>query len=154
MQHPGLGLCSRPETIGDKSLLGRFEELFDLFFCEFLPEFRPFLRAEAPFLPTPACLNYQLDMPVIQWVKYLAQDFEELIITSLFCHFRPVDVILLFPVDVPQFEKWIPVVKSLPQLFEILFRVTNDHGSVDVSCAGGADSTGGADGIEYGISSL
>jgi len=39
---------------------------------------------------------------------------------------------LLFPVDMPQFEKWIPVAKSLPQFFEILFRVTNDHGSINV----------------------
>jgi hypothetical protein len=63
----------------------------------------------------------------------LAENIEELIIAGLPCDFWSVDIILFFPVDIPQLEKWISIVEGLPQLFEILFRVTNDHGSVDPS---------------------
>ena len=34
---------------------------------------------------------------------------------------------LLFPIDVPQLEKWISFVKGLPQDLKILFRVANTH---------------------------
>jgi hypothetical protein len=74
-------------------------------------------------------------MPVMQRGEHLAENIEELIITDLPCDFWSVGVILFFPVDISQFEKWIPVVEGLPQLFEILFRVANDHGSVDLSAS-------------------
>src|SRR5271154_2049287 len=72
-------------------------------------------------------------MPVMQRGKHLAEKIKELIITGLPCDFWSVGLILFFPVDIPQFEKWIPIVEGLPQLFEILFRVANDHGSIDLS---------------------
>ncbi|HEY3136461.1 MAG TPA: hypothetical protein VGL29_10575 [Blastocatellia bacterium] len=133
MKHPGLSLCRRPETIGHKSLLGRFEELLDLSVREFLPKSGLFFWSEVSFLPIPACFGYQLDMPVMQRGEHLAENIEELIITGLPCDFWSVGVILFFPVDISQFEKWISIVEGLPQLFEILFRVANDHGSVDLS---------------------
>src|SRR6478609_6366531 len=34
---------------------------------------------------------------------------------------------LIFPIDVPQLEKWVSFVKGLPQDLKILFRVTNAH---------------------------
>lgn len=74
-------------------------------------------------------------MPVIQRIEHQAEDIEQLIITRLPRDFGSVGFILLFPVDTPQFEKWIPVVKGLPQVFEILFRVRNDHGSIDLGPA-------------------
>ena len=131
MKHPGLSLCRLPETIGDKSFLGRFEELLDLSAREFLPKSGLYLWGEVSFLPIPTCFGYQLDMPVMQRGEHLAENIEELIITGLPCDFWSVGVILFFPIDIPQFEKWIPVVEGLPQLLEILFRVANDHGSVD-----------------------
>ncbi|MGC1610652.1 MAG: hypothetical protein WA801_13715, partial [Pseudolabrys sp.] len=130
---PGLSLCRLPETIGDKSRLGRFEELLDLSAREFLPKSGLFFWGEVSFLPIPACFGYQLNMPVIQRGEHLAENIEELIIAGLPCDFWSVDIILFFPVDIPQLEKWISIVEGLPQLFEILFRVTNDHGSVDPS---------------------
>src|SRR5271170_5833872 len=72
-------------------------------------------------------------MPVMQRGEHLAENIEELIITGLLCDSRSVGVILFFPVDIPQFEKWISVVEGLPQLLEIIFRVANDHGSVALS---------------------
>jgi hypothetical protein len=54
---------------------------------------------------------------------------------SLPCDFWSVDLILLFPVDIPQFEKLIPVVEALRQRFEILFRVAGDHGSSSLAPA-------------------
>jgi hypothetical protein len=72
-------------------------------------------------------------MPVMQRGEHLAENIEELIITGLRCDFWSVGVVLFFPVDISQFEKWISIVEGLPQLFEILFRVANDHGSVDLS---------------------
>src|ERR1700730_2629393 len=114
MKHPGLSLCGPPEPIGDKSLLGRFEELLDLSAREFFPKFGLFFWVEVSFLPIPNCFAYQLDMPVMQRGKHLAEDIEELIITGPPCDFWSVDFILLFPVDIPQLEKWIPVVEGLP----------------------------------------
>ena len=131
MKHPGLSLCRLPETIGDKSLLGRFAELLDRSAREFLPKSGLYLWGEVSFLPIPTCFGYQLDMPVMQRGEHLAENIEELIITGLPCDFWSVGVILFFPIDIPQFEKWIPVVEGLPQLFEVLCRVANDHGSVD-----------------------
>jgi hypothetical protein len=135
MKHPGLGLFRPPETIGDKRLFGCFEELLDLSVCEFLPESGLRLCGEVSFLPIPTCFGLQHDMPVIQRVEHLAEDIEEFIVTGLPCDFGSVGVILLVPVNIPQFEKWIPVAKGLPELFEILFRVAIDHGSVDLSSA-------------------
>jgi hypothetical protein len=63
----------------------------------------------------------------------LAENLEELTVTGLPCDFWSVGVILCFPVDISQLEKWISIVEGLPQLFEIFFRVANDHGSVDLS---------------------
>jgi hypothetical protein len=122
-----------PKTIGDKSLLCRFEELLDLSAREFPPKSGLFLWGEVSSLPTPACFGYQLNMPVMQRGQHLAENLEELIIAGLPCDFWSVGVILFFPVDISQLEKWISIVESLPQLFEILFRVANDHGSVDLS---------------------
>src|SRR6478672_6550071 len=34
---------------------------------------------------------------------------------------------LLFPIDVPQLEKWVSFVKGLPQDLKILYRVANAH---------------------------
>jgi hypothetical protein len=34
---------------------------------------------------------------------------------------------LLFPIDVPQLEKWVSSVKGLPQDLKIPFRVANAH---------------------------
>ena len=133
MKHPGLSLGRPPETIGDKSPLGRFEELLDLSAHEFLPKSGLFLRVEVSLPPIPTCFGYQLDMPVTQRGEHLAENIEEFIVTGLPCDFWSVDVILFFPVDIPQLEKWLPVVEGLPQLFEILFRVTNDHGRVELS---------------------
>jgi len=76
-----------PETIGDKSLLGRFEELLDLSAREFLPKFGLFLWGEVSFLPISACFGYQLNMPVMQRGEHLAENIEELIITGLPCDF-------------------------------------------------------------------
>jgi hypothetical protein len=39
VKYPGLGRCRLAETVGDKRLLGCFEELFDFSIREFLPEF-------------------------------------------------------------------------------------------------------------------
>jgi hypothetical protein len=44
-----------------------------------------------------------------------------------------VSVVLLFPVNMPQLEKWISVVEGIPQGFEILFRVANHDGDLDYS---------------------
>ncbi|MGB8393208.1 MAG: hypothetical protein WCE27_06190, partial [Pseudolabrys sp.] len=65
--------------------------------------------------------------------EHMAENIEELIITGLRCDLRSVGVVLFFPVDISQFEKWISIVEGLPQLFEILFRAANDHGRVDLS---------------------
>src|SRR6516165_8151632 len=65
VQHPGLGLCRWSKTLGNKRLLSRFEELFDLFFREFLPESGLFLWTEVSFLLMPRCFDCQTDMPVI-----------------------------------------------------------------------------------------
>src|SRR5258708_6801610 len=135
MKHPGLRLCRPPETIGDKRVLGRLEELLYLPSGELLPESGLGLRVEVPFLPVHLRFGRQLHVPVIQRIEHPAEDIEELIITGLSRDFGPIGVILIFPVDIPQLEKWIPVVKGLPQLFEILFRVANDHGSVELSSA-------------------
>jgi hypothetical protein len=42
---------------------------------------------------------------------------------------------LLFPIDIPQLEKWVSFVKSLPQDFKILFGVANAHANVDLNAA-------------------
>ncbi len=133
MKHPGLSLGRPPETIGDESLPGYFEKLLDLSAREFLPKSGLSLWVEVSFLPVPICFGYQLDMPVMQGAEHLAENIEKVIIIGLPCDFWSVDVILRFPVDFPQFEKWIPVVESLPQLFEIFFGVANVHGSIDLS---------------------
>jgi hypothetical protein len=128
VKDPRLGLCRLPETIGDQSLLGRLEELLNLLLCEFAPEPGRFFRGEVSFLPIPFCFGHQLDMAVIQRVEHLAEDIEELIITCLPCDFGSAGNVLLLPIDISQFEKWIPVTEGFPQLFEILFGVANDHG--------------------------
>jgi hypothetical protein len=74
-------------------------------------------------------------MPVIQWVEHLAKNIEELIITGFTRDLRSVDVVLLSPVDLSQIEEGIPVVKGLPQLLKILFRIANDHGGADLGAS-------------------
>jgi len=130
VKHPRLGLRRLPETIGDQSLPGRLEELLDLWLCEFLPESRRFLRVEVSSLLILTYFSDQLDMPVAQRLEHLAEDIEKLVIAGLASDFVSVDFVLPLPIDIPQCEKWIPVVKGLPQLFEILFRVVNDHDSL------------------------
>ena len=66
-------------------------------------------------------------MPVIQRLEHLAKNIEQFIITGLARDSGPVSFILLLPIDIPYFEKWIPVVKGLPKLFEILFGVAIEH---------------------------
>jgi hypothetical protein len=80
-------------------------------------------------------------MPVMQRGEHLAEHIEELIITGLPCDSWSAGVILFFPVDVPQLEKWIPVVEGLPQLSEILFRVATLLGSVDLRTSPGDDKS-------------
>jgi hypothetical protein len=76
VKHPGLGLCGPPETIGDKRLRGRFEELLDLSAREFLPKSGFSFRVEVSLPPTPTCFGYQLDMPVVQRGEHLAENIE------------------------------------------------------------------------------
>jgi hypothetical protein len=64
-KHPGLSRSRPPETIVDKSLFGRFEELLNLAGREFLPESGLFFRVEVSFLPMRTCFGLQLYMPVI-----------------------------------------------------------------------------------------
>src|SRR3954449_4374851 len=71
-------------------------------------------------------------MPVIHRIQHQAEDIEERGVTGLLCGLWSVDVILLLPINVPQFEKWISIVEGVPQFFEILFRVSNRHGSADL----------------------
>ena len=113
--------------MADKTLTGRFEQLLDLSLRELLMESGLFLRAEISSLPIPACLRLQLDMPVIQRIEHPAEDIEQLVIPGFICDFGSVDVILVFPVDIPQFEKWVSVAEGVPQEFEILFRVASGH---------------------------
>ena len=42
---------------------------------------------------------------------------------------------LPFPIDIPQLEKWVSIVKGFPQDFKILFRVANTHANVDLNAA-------------------
>ena len=69
-------------------------------------------------------------MPVIQRAEHPAEDIEKLTFAGLVCDFRPVGLIPLFPVDMPQVKKRISVVERLPQEFKIPFRVSNGHGTV------------------------
>jgi len=66
-------------------------------------------------------------MPIVQRREHLAKDIEQFVITGLARDLRSISFVLLLPVDIPYFEKWIPVVKGLPKLFEILFGVAIDH---------------------------
>jgi hypothetical protein len=71
--------------------------------------------------------GYQLDMPIIQRGKHLAENIEELVIAGLPRDLRSVGLILRDPVDFAQREKWISAIKGVPKLFEIRFGVANDH---------------------------
>jgi len=133
VKYPRLGLCWQPETIGNQSFPGCPEELLDLCFREFLPESGRFLGGEVSSLPIPAYITEQLDMPVVQRVEHLTEDIEERVITGFPCDFRSVDIVLLLPINIPQFEKRIPFMEGLPQLFEILFRIADDHVGVDLA---------------------
>ena len=66
-------------------------------------------------------------MPVIQRTKHPAEDIEEFIIAGLTGDLRSEDVVLPFPVDIPQFEKRVSLVEGLPQDFKILFGVANHN---------------------------
>ena len=77
-------------------------------------------------------------MPIIQRVEHLAKNIEELIIAGFTRDLRPMDVVLLSPVDLSQLEEGIPVVKGLPQLLEILFGIANDHGGSDLGAPAAA----------------
>jgi len=66
-------------------------------------------------------------MAIIQRVEHFAKYVKKFIISRKLGNFGPVGVVLFIPVDIPQFEKWIPVLKSFPQFFEIKFGVA-EHG--------------------------
>jgi hypothetical protein len=117
--------------MADKSLFGRLEELLDLSLCKFSMESGRLLWPEVSCLPMSASFDLQLDMPIIQRIEHLAEDIEKLIIAGLPCDFGPVRVVLLFPVDIPQLEKWVSVVEGVPQGVEILFRVAKHDGDVN-----------------------
>ena len=55
------------------------------------------------------------------------QDVEQLLIAGLGRYLWPVNLVLLIPVDIPQFKEWVSVVERLPQRFKILLRVSNHH---------------------------
>src|ERR1700686_2281923 len=74
-------------------------------------------------------------MAVIQWAEHPAENIEELTFAGLVCDFRPVGLILLFPVHMPQFEKRISVVEGIPQELKIPFRVLRNHGAVGLDLA-------------------
>ena len=109
MKHPGLGLFRPAEAIVDQSLVGRLEEPFDLPLRELLPELRLFLRSEIPLFAVH--FGFQLDMPVIQRVEHPAQNIEELIIAGLIRHFRSIGSVLLIPIDTPQPEERVSLLK-------------------------------------------
>src|SRR5262245_37053540 len=71
-------------------------------------------------------------MPVVQRVDHPAKNIEKLIVGGVLGDFRSVGRILLLPVDLPEFEEWIPFVKGLPQRLEILFRIAIAHAGVDL----------------------
>src|SRR5262249_56597268 len=128
----GWGLLELPEAVGYESLLRRLEQLLDLPLGEFPPELGFWLGVEVALLAIPVCLGDQLDMPVIQRVEHPAEDIEELIVGGVLSDFRSVGGVLLFPVDFPELEKWIPFVEGLPQRLEILFRIAIAHGGVGI----------------------
>jgi hypothetical protein len=70
-------------------------------------------------------------MPVIQRTEHPAEDIEEFVVAGLACDSGSVGVMLPFPIDIPQLEKWVPFVEGLPQDFKILFRVADAHGHAD-----------------------
>ena len=127
MKHPGLSLFWQRKPVVSESLPCRFEELFDLSLSELLMEARSFLRPKVSPFPLPVCFGKQLNMSIIQRTEDVAEDFEELIIVGLIRHLGSVDFELLFPVYLPQFEKWVAVVEGLPEKFEILDGVAHDH---------------------------
>jgi hypothetical protein len=65
-------------------------------------------------------------MAIIQRVEHLAEYVEKLVIGGQRGNSGSVDLVLLFPVDISQLEKWIPIMKGFPQFFEIEFRVPAD----------------------------
>jgi hypothetical protein len=119
--------------MADKSLLGRLEELLDLSLCKFSMESGRLLWPEVSCLLMSASFDLQLDMPIIQRLEHLAEDVEKLIIACLLYDFGSVRVVLLFPIDIPQLEKWVSVVEGVPQGFEILVRVAKHDGDVNPS---------------------
>ena len=133
VKHPSLGLPRLTEPVADKSLLGRLEELLDISLCKFAMESGFFLWVEISRLLMSASLGLQFDMPVIQRVEHLAEDIKKVVVAGLLCNFWSVRVVLLFPVDMPQLEKWISVVERIPQRFEILFWVANHDGDLNYS---------------------
>ena len=133
VKHPSLGLPRLTELVAHKSLLGRLEELPDISLCKFSMESGFFLWVEISRLLMSASLGLQFNMPVIQRIEHLAEDIEKVVVASLLRDFWSVLVVLLFPVDMPQLEKWIPIVEGIPQRFEILFRVANHDGDLSYS---------------------
>src|SRR3974377_626915 len=83
------------------------------------------LRGEISALPMPPWFGLPLDMTVIKRLEHPAKDVEELFLAGLGRHLGPVALVLLFPVDIPQFKERVPVVEGFPQRFEILFRIAN-----------------------------
>ena len=57
-------------------------------------------------------------------IEHLAKYVEEFIISSERENPGSVSLVLLFPVNFPEVEKWIPVLKRFPQFLEIRLRVT------------------------------
>jgi hypothetical protein len=63
-------------------------------------------------------------MAIIQRVEHFAKYVKKFIISRQLGNFGSVGVVLFFPVDIPQVEKRIPVLKGFPQFIEIKFGVT------------------------------
>ncbi len=133
MKHPGFGLIGLRKSIDSKGFHCRFKKLLDFLAREFPVEPRLSFRSVKPLLAAFGFLNRQLNMPVIQWLEHLAENIKKLIITGFTCDFGPERFVLLIPVDIAQAKKRIPVVKSVPQVFKILFGIAIDHDSDEFS---------------------
>jgi len=53
-------------------------------------------------------------MPIVQRGQHVAKNIEELIFAGIRRNFWSEDVVLFFPINIPQLEEWIPVKKGLP----------------------------------------
>src|SRR6516162_5972446 len=101
--------------MADKRLLRRFEELLDCSLRKLLMESRLLLRGEISPPASAVRPSFDLDMPVIQGIKHLAEDVKELVIVGRVINPWSVGLILFFPIHIPELEKRVPVVEGLPE---------------------------------------